>query len=80
MDDTTRSEIEKLHGRVNDLKERVVTLETERPHIKEALARIEGSVKQINAHLTKVVWIVLGVCIVALLKIIVGGHVNFPGV
>jgi len=44
MDETTRNELDKLHGRINDLKERVVSLEAQQPHINAALLRIEGSV------------------------------------
>jgi len=44
MDQEIRAELEKLHGRVNDVKERVVNLEAQQPHINVSLGRIERSV------------------------------------
>ncbi|MFZ5692462.1 MAG: hypothetical protein ACOY5F_14530 [Pseudomonadota bacterium] len=77
MDQDTRTEIDKLHGRVSDLKERVVNLEAQQPHTTAALTRIEKSVEQLNGHVSKGVWAILGLFLVALWKMILTGHV--PG-
>ncbi|MHB0785569.1 hypothetical protein [Bradyrhizobium sp. 5.13L] len=77
MDEATRAEIDKLHGRVSDLKERVVSLEAQRPHIDAALSRIERNVEKLNGHVSKGVWAILGLFIVALWKMVIAGHV--PG-
>lgn len=54
-----RSEIDRLHGRLNDLKERVVTLEAQVPHTNATLDRIEKSVDKINGHIVKAIWLIL---------------------
>lgn len=77
MDGDTRAEIDKLHGRVSDLKERVVSLEAQRPHIDAALTRIERNVEKLNGHVSKGVWAILGLFLVALWKMVLTGHV--PG-
>lgn len=77
MDQDTRAEIDKLHGRVSDLKERVVNLEAQRPHIDAALSRIERNVEKLNGHVSKGVWAILGLFLVALWKMVVAGHI--PG-
>jgi hypothetical protein len=54
MDEIIRGELEKLHGRISDLKERVVTLEAQQPHINAALLRIEGAVTAGFARIGKI--------------------------
>jgi len=73
MDQDTRAEIDKLHGRVSDLKERVVNLEAQQPHINAALTRIEKNVEKVSSHISKGVWIVLGLFIVAVWKLVLNG-------
>ena len=58
MDQETRSEIERLHARINDLRERVVTLEAQVPHTNATLDRIEKSVDKINGHIVKAIWLI----------------------
>ncbi|MBY3038943.1 hypothetical protein HFO76_22725 [Rhizobium laguerreae] len=77
MDETTRNELEKLHGRINDMKERVVTLEAQQPHINAALLRIEGSVEKIAGKIGKAIWAIaligLGPLAAILIKAIASG-------
>jgi predicted nuclease with TOPRIM domain len=77
MDQQVRAEIEKLHERVSGLKERVVNLEAQQPHINAALARIEGSVDKLANRIGKAIWAVLTPVIVLVVgvvfKIIVSG-------
>lgn len=58
MDEVTRNELEKLHGRINDMKERLVTLEAQQPHINAALLRIEGGVEKLVGRIGKALWAV----------------------
>jgi hypothetical protein len=55
MDEITRSELEKLHGRIGDLKERVVSLEAQQPHINATLLRIEGGIEKLGGRIWKAV-------------------------
>lgn len=84
MDENTRLEIQrlrefydgvidKLHGRISDLKNRVTVLETTVPHINASLIRIEQSVAKLAGHLSKAMWIFLAAVLVALAKFILGG-------
>lgn len=73
MSEVTRAEMETLHGRISDLKERVVNLEAQQPHINAALTRIEKSVEKLTGHVSKGVWIVLGLFIVAIWKLVLAG-------
>lgn len=77
MDQQIRAEIEKLHERVSGLKERVVNLEAQQPHINAALLRIEGSVDKLTNRIGKAIWAVLTPVIVLAVgvafKIIVSG-------
>ncbi|MBX5020433.1 hypothetical protein [Rhizobium lentis] len=71
MDEVTRSELEKLHGRINDMKERLVTLEAQQPHINAALLRIEGSVEKIAGKIGKAIWAVLTPTIVVIVGLLI---------
>jgi len=71
MDEVTRSELEKLHGRINDMKERLVTLEAQQPHINAALLRIEGSVEKIAGKIGKAIWAVLTPTIVIFVGLLI---------
>lgn len=62
-----------LHERLSSLKERVVTLEAQTPHINAALVRIEKSVEKLNGHLSKVIWTVAAAVLVALAKFVISG-------
>ncbi len=70
MDEVIRSEVEKLHARINDMKERLVTLEAQQPHINAALMRIE--VGKIADRIRNALWalllLVLGPMIALLFK------------
>lgn len=59
MDEVTRGELEKLHARINDMKERLVTLEAQQPHINAALLRIEGSVGKLADRIRNALWALL---------------------
>jgi len=59
MDEVTRGELEKLHGRINDMRERIVTLEAQQPHINAALLRIEGSVGKLADRIRNALWALL---------------------
>jgi hypothetical protein len=61
MDEIVRSELEKLHGRIGDLKERVVTLEAQQPHINAALVRIEAAMTAGFSKIGKIV-LAIGLC------------------
>ncbi|WP_454618382.1 hypothetical protein [Bradyrhizobium cenepequi] len=78
MDDVTRAEIDKLHGRVSDLKERVVNLEAQQPHINASLVRIERSVEKLNGHLVKAIFGILALLGAAIAKFIVSGGLHVP--
>lgn len=75
MDRQTRAELNKMHGSVNELKERVATLEAQRPHIDDALERIEKSVERLNGHIVKAIWIILGLFITAVWRVATTGAI-----
>ena len=82
MEQQTRDEFNILHGRITDLRERVVNLEAQQPHINAALMRIEGSVDKLAAKIGKAFWIVatpLAAIVVGILfKLIsTGAHSGF---
>lgn len=77
MDQATRAELEKIHGRINDLKERVVNLEAQNPHINAALIRIEQMVERLNGHLVKAIWAVFALFLAAVVQFTIrGGWIN----
>lgn len=78
MDADTRSELNTMHERINGMRDRVVTLETQQPHTVAALARIEQSVNKLNGHVSKVVWIILALFLTALFKVAMTGNLNLP--
>lgn len=63
MEQDVRNEIDRLHGRFSDLKERVVTLEAQVPHTNASLVRIEKSVDKLNGHIVKAIWLILAMFI-----------------
>lgn len=71
MDEVTRSELEKLHGRINDMKERLVILEAQQPHINAALLRIEGSVGKIADRIRNALWAILLLVIAPIIALLV---------
>jgi len=70
--------VEKLRGDVEDLRSRVVRLEAQGPHIDAMLARIEKSVDALKDYMSKAIWIILGLFITALWRLISNG--SLPGV
>lgn len=58
VDQEIRNEFNTLHGRVNELRDRVVKLEAQVPHTNDMLQRIEKSVEKINSHFVKAIWLV----------------------
>lgn len=78
MDQQFRAEVEKLHGRINDLKERVVNLEAQVPHINASLARIEKLVEKISGHMSRGAWAIIALFIAAVWKLITSGAI--PGI
>lgn len=73
-----KEDIEKLHERINGVIGRLVDLEAQRPHMADTLQRIEKSIDRLNGHLVRAVWIVLGLFIAALWRIVSTG--GLPGV
>lgn len=80
MDEITRIELEKIHGRFNDLKERVVTLEAQQPHINAALVRLEALVTQGFSRIGKialtVIFLFLTPFVAVLVKSILSGALS----
>jgi hypothetical protein len=78
MDQGTRSELDKLHERITHLRERVVNLEAQQPHINAALLRIEGSVEKLVNKISKAIWVVatplIAILVGVLLKSLMSGH------
>lgn len=73
VDQEFRNEVNALHGRLNDLKERVVKLEAQVPHTNESLARIEKSVEKINGHIVKAIWMIVALFIGVVFQFTVNG-------
>lgn len=73
MDESTRQELNTLHGRLTEVSGRVTVLEAERPFIKESLGRIETSVDNLNGHLNKAIWLVLAAFLAVVVKFTVDG-------
>lgn len=71
MDESTRNELEKIHGRVNDLNGRVVNLEAQQPHINAALVRIQGSVDRIADRIGKAMWALFGMFAIPFVGLVV---------
>ncbi len=78
MGQDTRAEIDKLHGSMSDLKERVVNLEAQIPHINSSLGRIEKLVEKVNGHMTRGAWAIITLFIAAVWKLITSGAI--PGI
>lgn len=60
------------------MKERVVNLEAQQPHISAALVRIEAGVAGLYGHLSKAIWIVVALLIAAVAKFILSGGLSIP--
>jgi hypothetical protein len=77
MEENIRLELEKLHGRINDVKDRVITLEAQQPHINAALLRIESGVTVLAGRIVKALWalglLILGPLVALLFKALAGG-------
>lgn len=73
VDQDVRTELNTLHERLSSLKERVVTLEAQTPHINAALVRIEKSVEKLNGHLSKAIWAGAAALIAAVAKFVISG-------
>lgn len=78
MDAEIRAEIDKLHERVSGIKERVVNLEAQNPHINAALTRIESMVGRLNGHLVKGIWAVVLLFLAAVFKFVISGGLSLP--
>lgn len=76
MDQEYRSDIDRLHGRLNDLKERVVTLEAQQPHINASLVRVEKGLEKINGHIVKAIWLILALFIGVVFQFAIRGGFN----
>lgn len=66
MDQDTRSEIDKLHERISDLKQRVTVLETDLPYIRKGVEKIENS-------MSWALRIAIGAIILAVIKFAMDG-------
>lgn len=75
MDAETRVELDKLHERVTRLRERVTNLEAQQPHTAAALIRIEKNVDRLNGHLSKAVWILVGLFLTAVWGVVIKGGI-----
>lgn len=77
MEQQTRDELDKLHERITRLRERVVNLEAQQPHINAALLRIESSVEKMVTKMDRAKWAVLAPVITLLvgvvLKVLISG-------
>lgn len=73
MDIETRAEFEKMHERINGVKDRVTILETNMPHINSALTRIQGGVEKLNGHISKGVWAIVVLILAVIVKFVVEG-------
>lgn len=71
MSEVTRAEMEAVHGRIGDLKQRVTVLETDLPHIRRTVEKIDGSI-------TWAVRIIIGAIIAALVAFIIRGGLHPP--
>lgn len=71
MDQEMRSEIEKLHERIGDLKQRVTILETDLPYIRRGVDKIENSISW-------AVRIILGAILAAFLAFALRGGLHPP--
>lgn len=80
MDEVVRSEIEKLHGRINGVQERVTVLEAQTPHINAALQRIQNGVAKLNGHIVKAIWIVFAMFLAMVFKFAMAGGFNAAGI
>jgi len=57
------------------MSERLARVEAQEPHTNKALLRIETSVERLNGHLSKGVWIILGLFITAVFGLIRSGSI-----
>lgn len=73
-----KADIEKIYDRINGLTGRIVDLEAQRPHMADTLQRIERSVDRLNGHIARAVWIILGLFIAAVWRMVATG--SLPGV
>jgi peptidoglycan hydrolase CwlO-like protein len=78
MDAETRVELDKIHERISSVKERVVNLEAQNPHINAALLRVEKGIDRLNGHIVKVVWAVLAIFITVVVKFTFAGGWDIP--
>lgn len=71
MDKETSDAIEKMHGRINDLKQRVTVLETDLPYIRKG-------VEDIRASISWAVRLIFGAIILATVAFIISGGLKIP--
>lgn len=71
MGEVTRAEMEAVHGRISDLKQRVTVLETDLPHIRRTVEKIDGSI-------TWAVRIILGAILAGFIAFVLRGGLNPP--
>lgn len=79
MDQEIRNELNTLHGRVNDLRDRTVKLEAEVPHTNEMLREIKKSVEKINGHFVKAIWLVFALVVGVVFNFAVRGGFSIGG-
>lgn len=90
MTQVLREEVNAVHGRINDMSNRLTALETQMPHMRDTLERIERnfddtalrlsrSIESLKSHAARFVWIVLALFITALFKIAMTGNLRVPG-
>lgn len=76
VDQEIRTEVNSLHARINDLKDRVVKLEAQVPHTNESLLRIEKSVDKLNGHIVKAIWLVIALFVGVVFQFAIRGGFN----
>lgn len=73
MEPEHKIEIERIHERFGELRDRVLVLEQQAPHINATLTRIESMVARLNGHLVKGIWAVVLLFLAAVFKFVISG-------
>lgn len=73
MVEVTRAELETVHERISELKQRVTILETNTPHLVMAIERVEKTVGRLNSNLVRAIWVVFSLFAAVVVKFTVDG-------
>ena len=69
MSEVTRAEMDVVHGRISDLKQRVTVLETDLPYIRRGVEKIENSISW-------AVRLIIGAILMAFVVFVLRGGLN----